>query len=81
MRVDAVRPPLAHRATIGVAEVEPKDAAGVGIEAGGEDQDVEVELGDRRPHASRGDAFDRCRFEVDEMDVRPVEGLVVPVLE
>ena len=55
--------------------------SGAGIEAGREDDDVEWDLALGRADPVRSDALDRRRAEVDEVDVRSVVDVEVPVFE
>ena len=56
-------------------------AAGVGVEAGRQHEQVEVDVADGGADAGGRDRFDRRGADVDEVDVRLVEAVVEGLLE
>ena len=65
----AVGPFLAQREPVAAADVHPEKAAGHAIEAGGEDDDVELEVLLGRSYSRGRDLLDWRAAQVDEMDV------------
>ena len=74
-------PLLLERQAIPAGHVRPYQGAGHGVEAGGVHDGVETERFVRRLDAVLGDADDRFLAQVDEPDVRQVEGLEVAGVE
>ena len=73
----SVGPLLPQRAAAPAADVDVEQGAGHGIEAGGEDDAVELVLGGLGPHTPRRDRLDRLAAEIDQGDVVAVERVVV----
>ncbi len=75
-------PPLVpQRLAIGAADVDVIEGAGDGVEAGGIDDDVELVVALRGAQPARRHACQRRLPEIDQVDVGPIVGLVVPGLE
>jgi hypothetical protein len=73
----SVGPLVPQRAASPAADVDAEQGAGHGIEAGGEDDAVEVVLGGPGSHTLRSDRLDWLAAEIDQGDVVAVERLVV----
>ena len=67
---------LSDRHATGASEVETGEAPGVGIEAGGQHQDIDLDMAGLGPHPGLGDLDQRVAFEVDERHVVAVEDVV-----
>src|SRR5262249_23510653 len=72
-----VGPVVLERETVPSADSHAQQRAGAEVEASRPDDDVELLLAVGRLDAARGQTKDRRLAEVDELDVRPVEDLVV----
>ena len=72
-----VGPLLPQCAAASAADVDVEQGAGHGIEAGGEDDAVELVLGGLGAHTPWGDRLDRLAAEIDQGDVVAVERVVV----
>ena len=72
-----VGPLFPQRAASPAADVDVEQGAGHGVEAGGEDDAVELVLGGPGPHTPWGDRLDRLAAEIDQGDVVAVERVVV----
>ena len=79
--VDSARPRLGEGAAGCPAEIDRGQAAGVGVESGGEHEHVEIDVGGRGAHTCRRHRLDRCRPDVDDVDRRQVEQIEVVLLE
>ena len=79
--VDTGRPRIGQRRIAEAADVDGREAARVGVEAGSQHKDVEVDLPGSRSQTAGRDGLDRGRSQIDQLDVRLIEALVEVLLE
>ena len=78
---DALGPSLAYRPSFRVAQVQTEHPTGVGVEAGRQDQHVDVVIAGCCANPCREDLLDGRGTEIDEVHVLLVERFVVPLFE
>ena len=70
----ALRPFLVQRLPVAADDVDLRDRAGHGVEAGRQHQRVGLVILAGDAHGVFGDLLDRIGLDVDQLDIRPVEG-------